>query len=801
MKKCIILLAGSILLLLPQKDSSGCGYTPMPEEYRFYILHPGSSGRDELSTFYFTTEYFNTDLQINSAAEEANLNEWGQYFRYKYSKECLKKIIYQSDIGCVYNKDCYDTLLASCPGLINELNWNTKPGRYFMYMHECLGYLHFMEDPWEETSTTDTSALARVINKGNKLLAEFVNEPFLEKRVAYNLIRLYYYAGNVANLGKIYNRYFSPTKQESMIDGSAYFYYIQTAHNKNEFDYILSRVFDFSLEKKKRSLELFTRQNIDATLKYAKNNHEQAVIHSMWLLQHPGKGLETLEKIYKLEPGYKDFDILLSREINKLEDWILTPRVAMVEAASHVPMNGNNEKENYNHYYMQLKNRENDLSYVDKVIKFSKKLFGQKGYAKKELVHLYLTHLYMMKNELDDATKQYALALKGASADKNTIFDLQLKVDGIVLHFMQSKGMDAKGQQLLLDFNKVTKQRSSVYKLSIQKNLLQFVGMILHEKGHTGWASLCINKAFDLDYDKYEWEFWGAFIMGDYHNAEHFLAQNGKESDFELVLNLIDKKSPTPFEEFILKDEYVSWNETIYYYPSNFDRDKLQDYRARIKIRQDSLETALSYLKTVSDKHWLQYPHDEYASRNPFLFNHGLGYYEQVEGYNLKELVTEMISIKAKINTNYPQKDSLYLLLANAYYNITVHGNYWIAQNFWRETDYFPPAKLKLYNPQWEKEYYGCTKALYWYEKVIESTQDKSRAVVAVMMADKCRTNYVQFTGSSTKKYYTNYLNQYKKMLTQRLGIDNDKYDEITHSCDTWDDYFYNQRSNFKKKG
>lgn len=487
MKKFLTVLFGSLLLLIPQKHSTGCLYYPMGEVYRFSIFHPGISNTDELSIFYFSSDYFNINLLGNDSFEEANITEWDNYFNHRYSKECIKTVVYSTDIYCLLDSSCNISLLQTCPGIRPVMNRNSQAGQYFYYMHECLGLLNDMKDPWySDNYAIDDDAFERLIEKGSQLLKTFKNDAFLAKRTAYNLLRLYYYYQSYRRLypdtlNEIYNQYFSRDTIASVIDGSAYFYNFPPTDNKAEMDYQLSKVFDFSIEKRQRAVELFSRENIPTVLAYAKNKHEKAVIHSMWLLQHPGKGLETLEKIYDLEPGCNYFNILLTREINKLEDWILTPLVVeqwpAVNTGSTSYYYGNIED---NFEATRKKNRIKDIQYLNQLILFINKLISTNSFKRKDLLNLYVCQLYLIKNDVQNADK-YLNKAKNISVVTDKRFQIQLLINEIVIQ-IQTAGLNDNCRNLILKFHKTAKNTEDPHMAQLEKNLLLYIGNVLLKK-------------------------------------------------------------------------------------------------------------------------------------------------------------------------------------------------------------------------------------------------------------------------------------------------------------------------------
>ncbi len=71
----------------------------------------------------------------------------------------------------------------------------------------------------------------------------------------------------------------------------------------------------------------FETSQADSTLFLARNEHEKNVIQAMKAFNYPGRSLSILKRIYGSEPGYKELPFLLAREVNKVEDWLLTSKV------------------------------------------------------------------------------------------------------------------------------------------------------------------------------------------------------------------------------------------------------------------------------------------------------------------------------------------------------------------------------------------------------------------------------------------------------------------------------------------
>lgn len=818
MKKLIALLSSLALLVFPKWKANGCVDFPMPEHYRIYLMQPDITGKSHMSPLYFSTNYFfNLDesfMEMDAAAEQKNIEEWEKYFKGAYSKEFLKQVLYGIAAGCVEVPACRDSLVNKYPQAKKLFDGKNPAGIYIGYMHRCLYELNSWYYPWWEQNTLSMTGTLELAEEGEELLKKYKKDEFLKKRVALQLIRLYYYRifyGGTFNdeqnkVEAIYSTYFNKDKISSWVDGAAFFYYILSGGTKEDFNYQLSLAYDRSDEKKFRCVQLFERKKLEATLTYAKNNHEKAVMQAMWLMQFPGRGLNRLETIYNLEPGYKDFDILLSRELNKLEDWILTPEVVGGFPANPAREEGYEYNWERNHDSIATANKAADYQYLDKVIAFSQKILTDNNKKSKALWNLYLARLYQLKGDAISYEKYIDAAEAENKTEKNERITRQLSIDKLLLHFMKAKELDEEGKQLILNFDKLAKNSPGTLLPAIENKVLQLVGIMLHEKGQTGWGGLLINKSSETPY--------GPILeMDNYANIYHFITQNGNDKDIELVVNIIEKdRNRTEFENFLMT---YSERDTSYQYSPPFliEKNKLLDYYAKIYVKQDSLEKALSYLNRIDTAYWKGELHKPFSQDNPFIVDvydpHNYNK-RDTPFYNLPTFIKGIIQLKEEINNNPTKKDSLYFVLGNAYYNMSWHGKMWIAQEFWWSAYHYPPYGYSTYiaADYKNRDYYTTGKARYWYEQALKNTKNTKLAAAATLMAAKCLRNYTYIVNEERWNIDEKYelpnvdleKNEYADYYRQHFK-NHKLYEDMVNYCDTWQDFMNTWAKNTRRKG
>ena len=138
----------------------------------------------------------------------------------------------------------------------------------------------------------------------------------------------------------------------------------------------MALVFDRCDDKKLRMAMVFNKNKsiVDKTLAMAKSPQEKAAILTMTIVNNPGRTLNTVLEIEKLDPDYYALDFLLLREINKLEDWILTPSLTL----SKPTLSPNKEWRSGPEDYLQ-KNYEKDRAYLKQVIIYAHRLMAQRN--------------------------------------------------------------------------------------------------------------------------------------------------------------------------------------------------------------------------------------------------------------------------------------------------------------------------------------------------------------------------------------------------------------------------------------
>lgn len=309
---CLLLLATNIF------NANACGpMYPYGEEVRFCLLRPEYfSFTGKFSPFIYTSELFYryNGFDFDTVGREPNALLW--------KKRCKSEIPISEITDGVYN---YSDAARGSNLFLKHLvkNNDIEALNYIAFAKSCENFNSFIIDPWERNDSYVLPQRRKLIEAALKA-AETVKDGDIKKRYAFLAIRLAYYNEQYIDLSSTYKKYFF-NKENDIVDYWAMYFYAFTQKNKAYSNYLLSKVFRFAPDKRFMASSLYDRKLLSATLPFAKNNQEKATILMLNAIRNPGKALAEIKQIQNLYPGWEGVDFLVLREINKIEDWVLTP--------------------------------------------------------------------------------------------------------------------------------------------------------------------------------------------------------------------------------------------------------------------------------------------------------------------------------------------------------------------------------------------------------------------------------------------------------------------------------------------
>ncbi len=666
----------ALLFLLPRTVFHACVGEGYEEDFRFWLFQPNLVNIVGLLPFTYSSNNYYTPNdpydrwgdKLDTTFYAANIEEWHVATNKKADKKDIHRILYQTA------PERFSSNQVGSEPFVRVLQQpeNGELYNYLLFSKQCE---EGMNNPslWDEERQKHLIPIKNALVTGETLLRN-AQTPFVKLRTAYQLMKLSQYAGDTAKSLDYYNNHIKNSKSSSWIESSAMFYYATTLKDVIQRNYWLAKTFEWSIDKRKRAVQLFEFEHFDKTLLLAKSNHEKAVLHLMAALQKEGRQLPELEKIYGLDPTHKDFNMLIEREVNKVEGWLYS-KVLSYRQDDYFDGEEGNDK---------TKNLRTDFEYLKDVRQFIEKVVSDGKQTDKAFLQLSLAHLAFIAQDFDGADKY----LKKASAEKSTNNAIRIQLEITRVMTQVGRKLDANAETQILNLLALLdKEKANIldYKM-LKAQLMRWLAERYLAKGDLTKCVLLTSK-HHLD--------MGA---GNFYSKLMGLAT---PKDYETILALLDKKvGLTPFESFLVSDpkpyglsyddENVEYDEKIgglrhktKGVPKGWSVDKIKDYYGTYYLLNDDLEKALAIFKTIPTSFWSDFPYKNYLSNNPFITGVRIESKSPLNDTllqcnNKADLLQKIIDLKKDATQNKEKQAESCFLLGNVYYNMTQDGKAWL---------------------------------------------------------------------------------------------------------------------------
>ncbi len=833
LRRIIVSLSSIVIILITTtKISESCGFDYMPEDYRVAFFSPLVLGDAAFQPFYYTSEVINSTNSDFESDKLRNLKLWQKELGTSVELEDIDKILYAAEADEVlnaYNDDELELVFGGNTFLKALLKNENKAILEYLMIAKENEFINFAtDDPWglstneyeyEEESEESAATLGmskrrnEISQKIDKKLKN-VSSDFLKQRYAYLQIINYRYGNELTKGLQIFEKYFK-LDDSDVITAWAIFHAAHCEKNKAKSNYYLSLSFDKCDSKKARCYLGFDKQEVAATIKLAKNNYEKATIYAITGMNNPARKMDLIQKVYETDPNNYNLQGLILREINKIEDWLLTSKV------TGLPKSISEEGDNFFGYddydyvkdvwtkikdneaqmhrnevtwqsnFFNIKNYDKDLAYAQAFRTFLEKIL-QTPTKNQDFLKLAVSHLYFLDNN-PKAALDINESVKGTSEQ---IMAQQQINKILLLPLVEDITTASTKNKLYQSFEWLQghlEQVNNPLRTISQLNL--YISKMYYRKGDLVTAAFLHQKSSFTG--KHEWD------GSSYYNSIALFDRYGTIADVENAIKLLDKKEPTAFEKYILKKyttaelNYESKDNEGYVYGSwrakegqeqeALRKKALIDLQGTIAFRQDDLETALGYFKKLPTDYWeVNYEFKNYLTQSPFTKKFVWDENSKEIKTNKVTIVQNLIALKKKAADGDVEAS---FELGNAYYNFTYHGNAWMMfsyGNFSTEISEdsnvgygvfsFYPNSKKYFDV-----YYGGERAKVFYEKALNNTTDKEMKAKAALMLSYCdaikKSVNQKMAGTYEafdKTYMKDWKNQYKNTNVYRT---------ITMSC------------------
>lgn len=772
MKKLLIytLLLGSSFIF----KLHACSYYPYREAIRFCFTHSLNLNMLEFSEFDYSTHRFYSN---NDIEDTGNIDAWFEHCNKKVTKQAIKEAIYVIPF--------YDFNKASPNTMIQYLykQNDTETIAYIKFAKNCEAFNKSYEDPWERNESKGINERAKIIKTAIQKIEQTANSA-LKRRYAFLAIRLAHYNNNKEEIIHLFNSVITKSSTKDILYYWSLYFRAKAEKNNDLQSYYAAQVFANSAEKRFPIFYNFDfKLSIDKILKHAKNNTEKANIYAIKGIKEHGKALKYMQKVATLNTTNKLLPFLVLREINKLEDWILTPYFSLFDP-SLSETNTHYLREDFSYTTIQ-KRIKKDRVYAEKITFFIQSL--PKAIQEKTVWRVLKIQLHYLTQNYNKALHEIT-ALKDTKNIKKELQEQLEKTKALCSIALQKNGnasLNSTLKKVILTYKKDQQfvfaiARELEYKGNKTEAALLYAALPEYNNEYldTGvyWKSKKNKKSSYYDYFDNYFEYANVMYSVD---------------EIELLIsNILTNKDK--------QDAFSVWK----YRFIKKDIPKLYDLVGTMYIRKNNLEKALFFFNKIDNTYWDKtnylwgkiYDDTKFSNhgkehkdkvrdyQNPFYkLNHATRFITEKETFELnkKTVTAKLIEYIEKTKTA-KNKDYYYFLVANCYYNMTIYGNAWMMRRFGVSSYDTEPY------PEDEPEFRRGTLAKKYYTLAFENaTNDKFRAL-CLKMIGKCEYfEKIDSRNSSKNSSLFKINTAYKKLK----DLNENYYEELRH-CGWFENYF-----------
>jgi hypothetical protein len=818
-----------VLVLLPLRYTNGCGFDVNLEAIRMVFFDPQLQDKSEMSPFVFSFDVYQPETGDPEKLDyRQNCREWAAYLG-DVSEEEVFQIIYEIPSDRFLSGLETGQLARQFPGnrFIKKLQTPAhKDALEYLAMAFKAEFSQFADrDPWGFGDTNTIPFGSGEVLDVVKEKLKTLQDPFLRQRYAYQQVVHARYLEDYNLCIDTYDQFFGQENgKKSIIAPWGLLhkaYAVEMLGDTVQSNLLLSQVFDQCHSKKVRAVVGFYHDYRERTLEAAKTPKDKALVNVLSCMRQNGPMLARLRQIEEWTPQSPYWPQLLSREVNKMENWLLTHELTFQSADINMlydTLRGVSEElalsEPENPYHRSR--TEQDLRYLGELQALVEKLLPQAPAEQRDFMHLAAAHLAVLAKQPTRA-EQYLNAVK---APAHTAVAWQRTVQDLLLlpQLLDITTADAKTQILDL-FRQL---RESKYKphheFNMYTKLELFYSRMYHRKKDLITAGLFYNRCMNIPVNAYR--------GSNYYQYMAYFDRYASLEEIDKLLALLDKKDHTPFEKFLLapldkaeRPYYVSDaeipEEERWWYgdspptygvgePIAPSREQLLDLKGTIALRQHNLPLALEAFQQLPSTYWdSTYAFRSYLHRDPFANTKSMAWESpELANFSKAVIVEEWIKLEAKTKQSGQNSSEAHYLLGNLAYNISYWGNSWMmfsygktyaefALNTGGEYYSFHPNARKYFD-----QYYNLSEATKHYLKALSTSKYPELNALCMLMLGQCEQKQQELADMRSRRYWWDDDPAKKKPMSphfreaQRLYSETEAFQQQLLKCPELEAYF-----------
>lgn len=709
--KCF-LISAFLLVCLPTKISRGCG--PVNINFRGYsFIDPVllNLAMDRAPFFIPFKELYDDYKGAKAEQQLGNIEEWRERFCDIPKLTDIHQLIYKSTLT---DLQVIRSSIGKRTGSL-PYSWETNTFAKHLQNEGCLEVIDYLiyakrcephvlpQDTWDP-APRNVVAMRTLIDQAKQFFID-IESHYVRLRYAYQMVRLSHYAGDYEETLELYDWLMpkidnDPSILEYWILGHKAGALMKLGRNV-EAGYLYAQIYDRCPSKRTSAFRSFLIKTDDEwheCMLLCKDDRERATLHVLRANQSKSNITEELNNIYELDPKNDQLELLLVREIQKLEKDLLGIEF--------------NDQKQHNKRYQDIPRPIAGQVVID-LLAFVRKMLEEKQVANLELwkmAEFYLEFLagnnYYAQRTLEEA-KDFV---------KNKKLKAQLNVWELAFEIATFEGKNGKLDELEENIGTL-KRRNRTYEQfpDFEDYTNDKLAQLYREYNHPG-------KAFRI------------------HYPLRAMLPNPQPAIIEDLIAVCNQTT----RNYIEREMVERGDSTI--------KNDLLDIKATLALQKYQLEAALEIYKDIGRADW-----DNYGLFAPFIERVKDCVHcplpDTARLYNKGELI-ETIRKKEYDARAYTKNSAwLFYEIGLAYYNISYFGHSWRATDYfrsgsslsrWQLTDNKNFVMDHYYYPFGNRENLDSSQALLYFERALELAEtggNRELAARAAFMAAKCELN------------------------------------------------------------
>lgn len=765
-----------VLICLPCFVAMPCG-EQVPYYRGYTLINPEILGEPIGKPLLFSETYYSFNYWYSFDGEEnemdENIEEWHHYFDGQPSKKDIRELIYEADVKglqLMNQQTTQLTLQYKLNTLVDFLSKKKHPDflPYLIYAKQCEPVV---SNPYNYNWKTEENELseiaknyAQLIKIGETNYAKATDQ-FIKLRYAFQLVRLaHYFKGNTVH---VYDKYVKPLKNvKSIMHNWALAHKagaLVVSKNKEERaegNYLFSKVLaagNFKDGKDYRSMNIDSEEMWQAVFNRCQNGEERANLHFIRSLDVYSKGLEEMHQIYKLYPKFKHLEVLLVRELQKLETVILEDKFDGFEQLPE---------------WVNTMSKAAAKDYLKELKPFVNKVAEEQKVNRPELWVAAAGYLEFLDDNYEDGKKILAEAARKINANNLLSDQIEMFQFGLLLSMTDTiEPWIEQKVALLLDNNDAIQNPMEFGYVSRYNNRLDEWTYLREWHYQYQEHNYVFEKMADLYYK--QGELAKAYLC--LYSIEGLKLYPHSQTA-KAILDLMSKKGKSKFEEFLLEKESIQ------------DRSTVIEILGKAYLMEDKILPAYAAFSMI--------PNSNKDIKNPFgsiskPFDKKV---VDMPEYTSIKMIEKVLNLKSLVISNSSEKSLANLQLGNYYYNTSWYGHAWDAKDyFWSvhlQEDLDHPLAYTysyIYHGARGNRDVGDLDEIMTYFKNALVTTDKELKAEATFMLAKCeRARYREENHHAYRYDEKNappktYLQSYRQMESD-FG-DTDYYKMVIREC------------------